>query len=331
LLQHITDEYQSRYGEQSNVALSQQEITGLLYRHDVAQLRDEVVEYLKFKKGLFLLFDNLDKGWSTHGLVAADITVLRALLDATRKVERHIHRHEIRCVTLVFLRNDVYELLVSESPDRGKEGRVALDWSDSDLLRELVRRRLIYADMPDRTFDDLWRRICVSHVNGEETSQYLIDRSLMRPRSLIDLLNHCRGFAVNLGHQKLQAQDIEKGLAAFSSDLVVDIGYEIRDIMPAAANVLYAFIEQPPILAASKLIGLMEETGVSGQTEDVLNVLLWYAVLGIRRADGATTYIYTVNYDMPILKAIMRKQESDGLVFVVNPAFVPGLQMLSQH
>ena len=61
---------------------------------------------------------------------------------------------------------------------------------------------------------------------------------------LIDLVNHCRSFAVNLSHQKIESEDLVKGLQAFSSDLVVDIGYEIRDVMPEAENVLYAFIDE---------------------------------------------------------------------------------------
>src|ERR1035441_10177638 len=202
LLQHITNDYQAKYGDEFNRTLTQQEITELLYQHDVNKLREQVVEYLRFKNMLFLLFDNLDKGWPTHGLTATDVAILRALLEATRKLERQLQRREVRCLTLAFLRNDVYELLVSETPDRGKEGRVALDWSDPDLLREIIRRRLLYSELPERPFNDLWQRICVSHIAGEESSQYLIDHCLMRPRALIDLANHCRGFAVNLGHPK---------------------------------------------------------------------------------------------------------------------------------
>ncbi len=328
LLQHITDDYRAKYGEDSNRSLTQQEITELLYRHDVNKLRDQVVEYLRLKRKLYLLFDNLDKGWPTHGLTATDIAILRALLEATRKIERQLQRRDVNCSTLAFLRNDVYELLVSETPDRGKEGRVALDWSDPDLLRELIRRRLMHNDMPDRPFEDLWHRICISHIEGEESSQYLIERCLMRPRALIDLANHCRGFAVNLGHQRIEPEDIKKGLEAFSSDLVVDIGYEIRDVLPEAENVLYVFIDEPQTLPASNLYSVLERGSIlPARIPDIVNILLWYGVLGVRRTDGTVTYIYTVNYEMPILKGIIRKLETEGLVYVVNPAFVPGLQI----
>jgi len=150
----------------------------------------------------------------------------------------------------------------------------------------------------------------------------------MRPRALIDLANHCRGFAVNLGHSRIEPEDIRKGLEAFSSDLVIDIGYEIRDIFPDADNVLYAFIDEPQTLPSNKLRSLLETGGIQApKIPEIVTILLWYGVLGIKRIDGTVTYIYTVNYEMQILMGIMRKLEAQGLVYVVNPAFVPGLQI----
>jgi hypothetical protein len=328
LLQHITDDYQAKYGAEFNNTLNQQEITELLYRHDVVTLRNQVIEYLRLKESLVILFDNIDKGWPAHGLTATDVAIIRALLEATRKLERQLDRKEIKCSTLTFLRNDVYELLVEETPDRGKEGHVTLDWSDADLLREMIRRRLLYSDMPDRPFEELWPNICVSHVAGEESSQCLIDRCLMRPRALIDLANYCHGFAVNLGHARIEVSDITKGLAAFSADLVKDIGFEIRDIFPMAEKVLYAFIGEPQTLPKRELIRLLEARGTPPENVDeITQLLLWYGVLGVKLVDGNVSYIYSVNYEMEILKAIIEKLAPQGIVYVINPAFVLGLQI----
>ena len=76
--------------------------------------------------------------------------------------------------------------------------------------------------------------IAISLVDGEESSEYLIERSMMRPRFLLNLLSHCRGYAINLGHDKIQADDIRRGLDAFSTDLIYDIDLEIRDVLPFA-------------------------------------------------------------------------------------------------
>jgi hypothetical protein len=175
---------------------------------------------------------------------------------------------------------------------RGRGGHRASGWTDADGF--------------------VMSTICVSHIEGEESSQYLIDHCLMRPRALIDLANHCHAFAVNLGHSRIEIEDIKKGSRAFSSNLVVDIGYEIRDVLPEE-NVLYAFIDEPQTLPASTVHSLFERGGILPTTiQDIVNVLLWYGVLGVRRIDGTVTYIYTVNYEVPILTGIIRKLEPQG-------------------
>lgn len=106
--------------------------------------------------------------------------------------------HVFHCI--VFVRNDVYEHFMRSSSDYGKEMRAVLDWSDPDLLREMLRLRLISGlDKAASTarLDQVLPLICVSHYNGNEVVDYMIDRSLMRPRNLLKIFNHCRGFANN--------------------------------------------------------------------------------------------------------------------------------------
>src|SRR5262249_55471656 len=161
----------------------------------------------------------------------------------------------------------------------------SIDWTDSDLLREIVRRRLVFSGAPgDRPFDEAWRRVCVSHVHGEESAQYLIERSLMRPRSLLDLVNQCRSCAVNLRHTRIGPDDIEKGVSQYSTDLVRDISLEIRDVLPAGENTLYAFIDVPSKLGMDEVVRLLQQLGLSEtDRERLIDILLWYGVLGLVR------------------------------------------------
>jgi hypothetical protein len=41
---------------------------------------------------VWLLVDNLDKGWPTRGTTSEDILIVRSLLDATRKLQRQLGR-----------------------------------------------------------------------------------------------------------------------------------------------------------------------------------------------------------------------------------------------
>ena len=176
------------------------EVTELVYTHDIRRLRDVISSYLRRKESVWVMFDNLDQGWSTRGVDVIDAAVLRGLVDAGRKVEREMRKVDNTVHCIVFVRNDVYDHLMRNSPDYGKEMRATLDWDDPDMLREMLRLRLVSGmdgDLTKVNFPTVWHELCASHYQGEESSAYLIDRTLMRPRNLLKIFNHCRGFATN--------------------------------------------------------------------------------------------------------------------------------------
>jgi hypothetical protein len=262
-------------------------------------------------------------------LTEHDLLFLRGLLDATRKLERHLSDKEARLHTIVFLRNDVHELLLSETPDRGKEAKVSLDWTDGDRLRELIRLRVIATSggfSRDIPFEQLWRTLVVSHVGGEESSELLIENSLMRPRNLINLVEYCRSNAVNLGHDKIEAGDITKGLEAYSRDICAEISLEIRDVFPQVAdNALYAFLGAPTTMSLAEVRARVSALGITGdQVPRFVEILLWFSFLGVvqqRDVDRIEHYCHTVHYDMRKLRWLAQEFKQDDTQFSVHRAF----------
>jgi len=317
----LADAYQQKYGRQDGRRLTAGEVTELVYTHDIKQLRDLISSYLHRKESVWVLFDNLDKGWSTQGVDVIDAIVLRCLVDAGRKVEREMRKagHVVHCI--VFVRNDVYDHLMRNSPDYGKEMRATLDWSDADMLREMLRLRLVLglgADLDKVNFQAVWHELCVSHYRGEDTSTYLINRSLMRPRNLLKIFNHCRGFATNFNRQKIEDADIEKGLKAYSADLLEELDRELTDVFPEARDLLYHFLDAPGVLTPAQLTAILDGAKVADR-EKVMDFLLYYGVLGIRTAD-AEYFIFNVNYDLKVLK-IRAERGQDSIRYIINPAF----------
>ena len=329
LLERISHDYVAKFGMSPDTVLTQAEVTNLIYKHDVAALREHVRTYMSHKGELWVLIDNLDKGWPTHGVADDDLILIRALLEATRKLERDFQRTSQTCHTVVFLRNDVYEMLVRETPDRGKESKVALDWTDADLLREVLRRRIVYNQMNSGLeFAHIWPRLCISHIKGEESSQYLIERSLMRPRCLIDLIEHCRGHAVNLQRDQIGPEDIAAGVITYSSDLLTDIGYEIQDVMPDADEILYAFVGEKRTMSTKEYEDTLVQSGISYDAIDAItDILLWYGFLGVQVASDEPRYIYSVSYDIKRLKVILGKLSGDNVRYAINPAFWDSLEV----
>jgi hypothetical protein len=327
LLDKIQSDYQFKYGSRERVSLDGGQITELLYQHDVKKLEIELTKYMRHKGVLWLLFDNVDKGWPSTGLTHTDLTVIRSLIDAARKIEREFGKYEVTVNTIVFLRNDVYELLVKETSDRGKEGNVMLDWTDRDLLREIVRLRIVANGLDvDLSADSVWNGICVPHYQGEKSLDYLIDRSLMRPRFLLNLINHCKASAVNLKHARIEEPDIDKGLAAFSVDVLTDVEFEMNDISLGAGDSLYAFIDANTLLTPDELNKLLSRGGIADdKIPNVLNLLLWYGFLGVQVDVEDIRYIYDFSYSMRMLSGFLKTRSDCS--FAVNPAFFKALSV----
>ena len=328
LLERIVKDHGVLQEKNRREMLTEGQVTELIHRHDVKQLRSAVTDYLKLKGNLWVLVDNLDKGWPAHGLEPQDLLVIRSLLEATRKLEHDLLKSNIEAYAIIFLRNDVYEFLVSETSDRGKESRAVLDWTDSELLREVLRRRIVVnlENQDKHSFNELWQQLCVSHVNGEESSQYMIDRCLMRPRWLIDLVSHCRAHAINLRHDRIEMKDIVAGFHSYSTDILTDLGYEIRDVVDNSEDLLYAFLGVSPILNKLDFEIVLAQEGFVDGIEEIVNILLWYGFLGIGMRGEEARYIPSVNYDMKRMKALVRRL-SDDIHYHVNPAFWPALEI----
>ena len=307
--------------------LSTGEVSNLVYAHDIRALRDLISAYLTRKKTTWILFDNLDKGWPAHGLQTIDVTILRCLIDASRKIQREMTRQEIDFVSVVFVRNNVYELLMQNSADFGKEMRVSLDWSDAEMLKEMVRRRIIASERlkADVEFGVLWNQICVSHFQGEDSFFYLIDRSLMRPRNILKIVMHCKGVAVNLSHKKIETDDLEKGLLLYSNDVLIEADQELADIDPKADDLMYRFIGLSPRLSVIDVWEVFEKHQIPGSKwEQIMDYLLYYGFFGIVVGASDPEFIYQLSYNMKILKS-KYEAAGDSLILYMNPAFWPAL------
>lgn len=330
LIDRISDRYAGLYGGQTGIVLSSDSLTNILYETTIANLRHEIEAYVQEKDGVAILFDNIDKGWNADGLESADIIMVRTLIDAGRKLRNDFRKTGADFWCAVFLRNDVYDVLISATPDRGKESPVLVDWFQQDLLKQMIRRRLLFNNPDDRSrsVDELWHPIAVPIIEGENSLDYLIGRSLMRPRYLLRLIGYCIGNAVNYGRDRVDEDDIEYGLSAYSTYIITEIDLEIRDVLGGNADILYIFLGEAKEMRRSEIVSLLNDRiGDSSKTQDVFRLLVWHGVIGLRRGRDDIEYIYNVNYDLKRLFGLMDKTDGGDPLMQINPGFWPGLEL----
>lgn len=278
-----------------------QQLTSIIYAGDIRPLTAAVVEYLRTKEVVWILVDNLDKGWPIRGATSIDILVARSLLDASRKLQGQLESRDVAFDCLVFLRSDIYEQLRAETPDKGKDTAIVLDWDDPALFEEIIRRRISASTSLEGTFAEVWPRICAPLVEGQSTSRYFIDRTLMRPRDFLQFVRQAVHIAINRGHQKIEPEDILQAEKSYSEDLLLATCFELGDTHAELADVLYAFEGAPRRMHRDEVADRLRLTGgvSEGEIDRVIELLVWYSFLGVGSVDSDTArYSYNVQFNV---------------------------------
>jgi len=173
----------------------------------------------------------------------------------------------------------------------------------------------------------IWSTIFADGRSPDAGMALFLDHSLLRPRNLIQMFQHCKGFAVNVGHERIMADDVANALEAYSTDIVTEINREIADVFPQAPRALYDFAQEPCTVSHEDLMVLGELKGLDRTaSERLVDLLLYYAFIGLPEADGECTYIYDTQYNMELLKALCRKRGRAPL-YRIHPAFWPALRI----
>ncbi len=294
------------------------EIARLIYEKDIRELQETLTAYISYKDGIWILIDNLDKSWPVNGASREDILIIRSLMEATRKLQRQLSRNEIECRAIVFIRNDIYEHLLGETPDKGKDTAIVLDWNDEEAFRLLVHRRMMASTKMERPFDELWHIFFDSYIRGQHSFSYILGRTMMRPRDVISFLRQCVSVAINRGNSKVSEADILQAEKQYSEDQLQALFDELRDINSEFAEIPYAFIGSPSTMTRQSLEEKLREMRVpENKAVEAINILLWFGFFGIIDTAGEEKYAHMYQYGV---KRMLR--EAAGLSpYVIHPAF----------
>jgi hypothetical protein len=296
------------------------EVTELVYGRDIRVLSDALSDYIAIsrKDDIWVLFDNLDKGWPVHSATPEDILLLRSVLEATRKLQRQFENRGTDCHAIIFIRNDIYEHLVRETPDRGKDTAVILDWNDPEVFKEIIRRRIMRSTGLEGDFEQLWPLVFETHVLGEESFSYILSRTLMRPREVLRFCRECLDVAVNRGHERVSESDILQAEKLYSGDALVDVSFELKDVDGRFTDLPYAFIGAAVPCATADVDRRLVVAGLEErECARAVDLLLWFGFLGYSIFPDEERFSYQFQHDLRKMKSGMPSEYA----FTVHPAF----------
>jgi hypothetical protein len=145
------------------------------------------------KNARYIVIDDLDKNWMPHS--GMYVGLVKALLHTVRDLNRQLPAAKV----IVALRTNVFRRIFASSstlePQREKWRDVQLPvrWSDNQLV-EFVNKRLEAVARGQFTKAPPELKDFLPHGRSKkrtDAAQYVLDRTLRRPRDVLDFLNTC--------------------------------------------------------------------------------------------------------------------------------------------
>lgn len=183
---------------------------------------------------LLVLVDQLELVWQadpdSHALVTG-------LLMAAKHMAR-TYSQGVRCV--LFVRSDIYDTLNFADGDKFRSDEIHITWTP-EALQDLALARASLSLGRDLSHSQLWGDVFPARVDGEPTADYLIHRSLPRPRDAIQFLTRCRDVAWERGHATVRGSDVLAATKRFSQWKLEDLAREYNVGFPFLREVFALF------------------------------------------------------------------------------------------
>lgn len=182
---------------------------------DLAKVLDLLSDYDgkdKYNDEYYILIDKLDEKWVDDRI---RYQLIRALVECLRSF-RKIRNLKV----IVALRSDVLERVIQESNHAGFQREkyddyfLRIRWN-KDQLRTLVDKRINYLFRKKYTSENVFfYDIFDNKVGAKDTFDYMIERSLLRPRDIISYINICLSLAQ--GENKVSQKVVRQAESEYS-------------------------------------------------------------------------------------------------------------------
>lgn len=259
----------------------------------------------------FVLFDELDEDY--RDLINDEqykqyLALITSLFKAVQDVRLTFENQGgPKIYPVIFLRDDIYELVQDADKNKWGDFRVDLNW-DSEKLKKVIAFRISRAIDPNckeiLPFNEAWKRVFGTQQIGTGSGQknkintfdFISRSTLLRPRDFVVYLQNCAEAADG---KKIITPDIIKRVdKAFSNYLREEFTDELFAILPDISNIFdaisqlrkwnFSIAELETACASHVDNGFIKEKNV----KFVLQILYLFSVIGNTPRTGRYIFRY---------------------------------------
>lgn len=305
------------------------QLPGIQTSHKLDTIEDRLLAAAKALKldaesePFHILVDQIEKVWSNDR--ESDAMVVGLLL-----ASKHIRRIFEFVICTLFVRTDIYEKLQFQDRDHFRGDEFHIDW-DKQTLLELILARATASCGRQVNENELWESIFPKQIGEDAIQAFLVGRTLMRPRDIIQLCNACRDKARTNGHASITETDINDAMSLYSNWKLSDLQNEWSINFPFLADLFVLFSNSTYVVRRQAfedtfniikpdLIARYPTLGNTATADKILSNLYSIGFIGVVNG-GATRYFYQANNE--------RRIEPRDTEFIVHPCFRNALQSTS--
>lgn len=195
----------------------------------------------------FVVLDRLDEHWVADTL---RYKLIRALLETVKDLQK------ITSAKLVVaIRHDLLQRVFRETRDAGFQEEkyqalyLPLTWQRDTLLTVLDKRLTKLVRHQYSAGAVSWVDVFPTHVGRDDTGNYLVERTLYRPRDIIQFCNTCIDLSVD--KPDITAQSIRDAESTYSTLRFRSLGDEWAADFPELLNVAELLKKRSPLFPVS--------------------------------------------------------------------------------
>jgi hypothetical protein len=198
---------------------------------------------------IYVVIDDLDRDW-VDDRIANDLIrcLFKAVLDlqAVRNLK-----------VVVALRTNIFDFMSFGSRAGGQEEKYRalayrIRWTERELRDLVDERARVAAEQDGRTdVEKISQLLPAKNATRGDPFDYVLDRTLMRPRDVISFFNEC--FSMAAGKTRLTWNDIHAAEAAYSQNRLLALRDEWKPTFPGIGEVLRVFRGSDPAMTRDEL------------------------------------------------------------------------------
>lgn len=201
------------------------------------------------QESYYVVIDDLDTQWAAD---AVKYKLIRALIETVRAF-RKVRRVKV----IVALRQDLLRRVISATKDQGFQAEkydslyLNLHWRKDQII-DVVERRLARLVRQRYTSKSIGlRELFPREIHGTRFDEFLCERTFLRPRDAIVLINECLKKASE--KQQITVQMVSEAEGAFSDKRRHSLAEEWAGVFPAVDKYLEILSRRPPSFLVSEL------------------------------------------------------------------------------